>query len=209
VTTVRGKFRPARAVLAKAKVEATEPPAAVRARSRADRRARQLALAYKIERAIEAGEVTSYGEVARALGISQPRVSQVMGLLLLPPEIQEGVLLGGEGVGIRELLRGGRQSGRRRRAGCLPKGSRVRKTQRRPQFSATPRLPRSQSGSPRPCAWAGSGAGCSCSPAPSGAGSPGARRCTAGRGGVRHRMTLDEAVGASGSRGARQGMAML
>jgi len=104
VTTVRGKFRPSRAVLAKAKVEAKEPPAAVRARSRADRRARQLALAYAIERAIQAGEFRSYGEVARALGLTQPRVSQVMGLLLLPPAVQERVLRGDAGVGIRELV---------------------------------------------------------------------------------------------------------
>jgi hypothetical protein len=64
--TVRGKFRPAQAVLAKP--EARDPPGAARRRSRADRKARQLALAYAIERAIEAGEYRSYGEVARAWG---------------------------------------------------------------------------------------------------------------------------------------------
>ena len=97
MTTVRGKFRPARAVLAKREVQ--EPPAAVRARSHAERRARQLALAYAIERAIEAGEFRSYGEVARALGVTQPRVSQVVGLLLLPSEVQERVLLGDRSTG--------------------------------------------------------------------------------------------------------------
>jgi len=102
VTTVRGKFRPSRAVVAKP--EARDPPGEARRRSRAERRARQLALAYAIERAIEAGEFRSYGEVARALGISQARVSQVMGLLLLPPAVQERVLRGDAGVGNRELV---------------------------------------------------------------------------------------------------------
>ena len=105
MTTIRGKFRPSRAVLAKAKVEAEEPPAVVRVRNGADRRARRLALAYRIERAIEAGEFRSYGEVARALGITQPRVSQVMGLLLLPSAVQERVLLGE--AGIRGLVAAG------------------------------------------------------------------------------------------------------
>jgi predicted XRE-type DNA-binding protein len=106
--TVRGKFRPARAVLAKAEVQ--EPPGAARARSHAERKARQLALAYAIERAIEAGEFRSYGEVARALGITQPRVSQVMALMLLPPALQERVLLGDLGVGIRGLAREARKA---------------------------------------------------------------------------------------------------
>ena len=101
--TVRGKFRPARAVLAKAKAQ--EPPGAARARSHAERKARQLALAYRIERAIEAGEFRSYGEVARALGITQPRVSQVMAMLMLPAAVQERLLRGDAGVGIGELVR--------------------------------------------------------------------------------------------------------
>jgi predicted XRE-type DNA-binding protein len=90
--TVRGKFRPARAVVAKP--AATDPPGEARRRSRAERRARQLALAYAIERAIEAGEFASYGDVARALGVTQPRVSQVMNLLLLSPAVQEQMLVG-------------------------------------------------------------------------------------------------------------------
>jgi hypothetical protein len=105
--TVRGKFRPAGAVLTKP--EATVQPGEARRRSRAERKARQLALAYAIERAIEAGEFRSYGDVARALGITQPRVSQVTGLLLLPPAVQERVLLGEAGVGIRGLVRDGRE----------------------------------------------------------------------------------------------------
>ena len=112
--TVRGKVRPARAILAKATVEIREPAGAVRRRNHAERKARQLALAYAIERAIEAGEFRSYGDVARALGVSQPRVSQVMALLMLPAAVQDGMLLGDAGLGIgswcppRANLSGGR-----------------------------------------------------------------------------------------------------
>ena len=54
-----------------------------------------------IERSIERGEVASYGEVARALGISRPRMSQVMDLLLLSPAVQERVLF--SNVSLRDL----------------------------------------------------------------------------------------------------------
>jgi hypothetical protein len=111
VSTVRAKFRPARAVLASVKEpEAGAPAQAPPPRStRSERLARQLALAHWIERAIEAGEVASYGDVARRLGLTQPRVSQVMGLLFLPPEMQERALMGG-GLGIREAIRVAREA---------------------------------------------------------------------------------------------------
>jgi len=62
VTTVRRKFRPARQAVEKARDDPGRG-------SRADRPARRLALAYYIDRLIEAGEVASYGEVARMLGL--------------------------------------------------------------------------------------------------------------------------------------------
>lgn len=102
MTTVRGKFRPSREVLAKAR-------APVPRRTRADRLARRLALAYKIERLIEAGEYASYGEVAKALGLSRPRVSQIVGLLFLAPGVQEKALLGEGALMARDLLRGAKE----------------------------------------------------------------------------------------------------
>jgi alkylated DNA nucleotide flippase Atl1 len=110
--TIRAKFRPSRAVLASVqKAEAGAPvPRKPRRRARADRLARQLALAHRIERAVESGEVASYGAVARALGLTQPRVTQVMGLLMLSPAVQERVLLGGAGMGIREAARAAREA---------------------------------------------------------------------------------------------------
>ena len=52
------------------------------------RTARMLALAYHVERLIEAGELSGYSEAARSLGLTRGRFTQIMGLLLLAPEIQ-------------------------------------------------------------------------------------------------------------------------
>ncbi len=58
------------------------------------RTARMLALAHHIERLIEAGELTGYAEAARSLGLTRARLTQVMNLLLLAPQIQERILTG-------------------------------------------------------------------------------------------------------------------
>ena len=56
------------------------------------RAARMLALAHHVERLVEAGELTGYAEAARALGVTRARMSQLMNLLLLAPEIQKQIL---------------------------------------------------------------------------------------------------------------------
>ena len=60
----------------------------------ASRAARQLALAYHVEREIEAGAIPDYSVAAQALGVTRARLTQVMKLLLLSPEVQERVLRG-------------------------------------------------------------------------------------------------------------------
>ena len=70
---VRGKFRPARGLVAKARPEPVAPGERPVRRTNAARLARQLALAHWIERAVEDGRVASYGEAARALGLTEPR----------------------------------------------------------------------------------------------------------------------------------------
>jgi hypothetical protein len=55
--------------------------------------ARQLALAYFVEREIEAGRLKDYAAAARLLGLSRARVSQVIDLRLLPSKVQEEILL--------------------------------------------------------------------------------------------------------------------
>ena len=75
----------------------------IRARIRAPRKAnarpvsraaRQLALAHHIERVIEAGTLTDYAAAARALGITRARLTQIMNLLLLAPDVQHRILVG-------------------------------------------------------------------------------------------------------------------
>ncbi len=67
------------------------------------RTARMLALAHHIERLIEAGELTGYAEAARVLGLTRARLTQVMNLLLLAPEIQSQLLTGASDATERSL----------------------------------------------------------------------------------------------------------
>ncbi len=54
--------------------------------------AAMLALAHHVQRLIDAGRIVDRAEVARRLHWTRARVSQVMDLLLLAPDIQEEVL---------------------------------------------------------------------------------------------------------------------
>ena len=67
-------------------------PEANRCRPGPARAARMLALAHHVERAIEAGTIPDYAAAARALGVTRARLTQLLNLLLLAPEIQERVL---------------------------------------------------------------------------------------------------------------------
>lgn len=59
---------------------------------RIPRVARMLALAHHFEERVREGEIADYAELARSLGWSRARVTQMMDLLLLAPDIQEAVL---------------------------------------------------------------------------------------------------------------------
>jgi len=67
-----------------------------RRRQLAERRparvARRLALAHRIAADIEAGRYKDYADVARRHGLTRARLTQLMNLLLLAPDIQEEVL---------------------------------------------------------------------------------------------------------------------
>jgi len=78
-------------------------------RTRAERLARQLALAHWIERAVEEARAGSYGEIARARGLTESRITQITALLGLSPAVQEAVLLGEGAIGIREAIRKARE----------------------------------------------------------------------------------------------------
>jgi hypothetical protein len=54
--------------------------------------ARTLALAHKIDEMIRAGELRDLANAARTIGVTRARMTQIMNLLLLAPEIQEAIL---------------------------------------------------------------------------------------------------------------------
>ncbi len=73
---------------------ATPQPPDVPPTGRVPRVTRMLALAHKIDRMVRNGQIADYADAARRLGLTRARVTQVMNLLLLSPEIQELILAG-------------------------------------------------------------------------------------------------------------------
>lgn len=65
------------------------PPETVR---RPARVARMLALAHRLQRAIDRGEIQDRATLARQYGLTRARVTQLLNLTLLAPDIQEQVL---------------------------------------------------------------------------------------------------------------------
>ena len=61
---------------------------------RVPRIARLLALAHKFQGMLDRGEVDSMAELARLGRVSRARITQIMDLLMLAPEIQVELLLG-------------------------------------------------------------------------------------------------------------------
>ena len=53
---------------------------------------RLMALAIRFERLLSEGIVANYAELARLGRVSRPRISQVMNLLHLAPDLQEAIL---------------------------------------------------------------------------------------------------------------------
>jgi hypothetical protein len=69
---------------------ASEPAAAPS--GRVPKLARLMALAIRLDNLLRAGDVTDYAELARIGHVSRARVSQIMNLLMLAPDIQEAIL---------------------------------------------------------------------------------------------------------------------
>lgn len=68
------------------------PTAAPARTGRILRVARLLALAHQIESRVRAGEFANLADAARTLGLTRARVTQIVNLTLLAPEIQEEIL---------------------------------------------------------------------------------------------------------------------
>lgn len=83
-----------------------KPPAAP---SRLPRVTKLMALAIRFDQLIRDGEVKDYADIARLGHVTRARVTQIMNLLLLAPDIQQAILLlppvvvGADPIGEREL----------------------------------------------------------------------------------------------------------
>ena len=71
---------------------------------RVPRVARLMALAIKYDRLLRKGVVADLSELARLCQVTQPRMTQIMNLLHLAPDIQEAILLLPSTVSGREQL---------------------------------------------------------------------------------------------------------
>jgi hypothetical protein len=60
--------------------------------SRVPRLSRLMALAIRMDRLVRSGEVAGYAELARLGHVTRARITQVMNLSLLAPDIQEEIL---------------------------------------------------------------------------------------------------------------------
>jgi hypothetical protein len=69
-----------------------EPEAVAPPPGRVPRVSRLLALALRLEERVRSGELTNYSEVAVLGHVTRARVSQIMNLLNLAPDIQEALL---------------------------------------------------------------------------------------------------------------------
>jgi len=67
-------------------------PKLVEPQGRVQRVTRLLALAHRIDALVAAGELRDLADAARVLGLTRARVTQLMNLLLLAPELQLAVM---------------------------------------------------------------------------------------------------------------------
>ncbi|HQR42645.1 MAG TPA: hypothetical protein PLX97_08170 [Gemmatales bacterium] len=70
----------------------SEVPSPALPAGRIPRIAKLMALAHHFERLVVTGVVKDYAELARLGMVSRARISQIMNLLLLAPDIQEAIL---------------------------------------------------------------------------------------------------------------------
>jgi predicted XRE-type DNA-binding protein len=101
-------------------------PAAEQAKSTTDESvspaARNLALAHRLGRLIDQGLDADYTAAARLLGVSQPRLTHLMSLLLLAPTVQEAILAGTLAPADKKLRRLARMAEWQAQVASLSKG---------------------------------------------------------------------------------------
>jgi hypothetical protein len=90
--TIRAKVRFQRGNRGARKLKLGEAKPAAMPRGRIPRVTRLLALSHWFEKLIADGEVKDYAELARLGHVTRARLSQIMNLLNLAPDIQEEIL---------------------------------------------------------------------------------------------------------------------
>jgi len=79
-------------------------------RRRMQAAARNLALGYRIVRAVEQGEVRDFMAASRSMGVSDAWVSMLVSLTFLAPELQEGILRGDIRLEVNRLVQVARRA---------------------------------------------------------------------------------------------------
>ena len=90
--TVKRKVKLTREAHGRRRVATTSPEKPPVEAGRIPRISRLMALAIRLERLLQSGEVANLTELARLGHVTQPRMSQILNLTLLAPEIQEELL---------------------------------------------------------------------------------------------------------------------
>lgn len=86
------------------RVVLTEGPRPTATPGKVPRVARLLALAWHYRRLLDAGVVRDQAEIARLSGVTKARITQILNLLWLAPDVQEEILFLAEGDGGRDAL---------------------------------------------------------------------------------------------------------
>ena len=108
--TIACAFHVTRRSKGRQQIEAGDPPRPSCPPGHVPRVAKLLALAHRFEGLVRNGEVADYAELARLGRVTRARISQVMSLLSLAPDLQEQVLFlprtqrGRDPIQMRHLL---------------------------------------------------------------------------------------------------------
>ena len=89
---LRQKIKFGRARAGRRRIEKPTPAPKVVSDGRVPRVAKLMALAIRFEGLIQGGQVLDQSELARLAHVTQPRMTQIMNLLHLAPDIQESLL---------------------------------------------------------------------------------------------------------------------
>ena len=108
--TIECAFHVTRRSKGRQEMQAGERPKMPCERGRVPRVAKLLALAHRFEGLVQTGLVTDYAELARLGRVSRARISEIMSLLSLAPDLQEQILFlprterGRDPIQMRHLL---------------------------------------------------------------------------------------------------------